>query len=321
MEYKIGSFNVHNLNYSSKKEEGRTAERFKGIAEIIKKEEFAIVALQEVLSDGALDQVMRALGDDARWKFAWETKASNNESDKRGEGYAYIWDSTKMDLVRVETNNGLREFLPRLWHQYREKHSLEREPYYARFSPVGKPGGCFCEIRLINTHIVYGDKSSAGIELRKKEFLKIVQNVYENVANKRYGNNMPAYVIVLGDYNLSLQQLNWVTINVGNSRSKHKEEKVVTRQEQLTTVSHTKQEDGTFKSDYVSNYDHFSFVEEYERIMHIRIECIEPTKYCKDLVEYWEKVSDHIPIKMTIDPNKRNTNKLEGYLGRIYNVR
>ena len=44
--------------------------------------------------------------------------------------------------------------------------------------------------------------------MREKEFLKVVKNVYQNIANKRYGNNLPAYVIVLGDYNLSLEQLN-----------------------------------------------------------------------------------------------------------------
>jgi hypothetical protein len=99
-------------------------------------------------------------------------------------------------------------------------------------------------------------------------------------------------------------------IQVGNSPNERKKDEVITRQGEKTTVNHEKQDDGTYKSDFVSNYDHFSFIKRYEDIMNITIERIDPQKYCKDLVEYWETVSDHVPIKMTIDLNKRNTNKL-----------
>lgn len=310
MKYNIGSFNVRNLNYSAEKVDERKITRsYDTIAQIIKKEAFAIVALQEVLSDGAINRIVRFLGKD--WKYAWEqpsAKGYGDNADKRGEGYAYIWDSRKVDLVCIQVDNETREFLPRIWHQYQKRGlPLVREPYYARFSPVGKNGGCFCEIRLINTHIVYGDTSKAGIALRQNEFIKVVEHVYQNIANKRYGNNMPAYVVVLGDYNLSLEQLPAnVKINIGNSQSARKEETVVTEQEEVTTVNHIKQEDGTYHSDYVSNYDHFSFIEAYKSQMNIGIERINPKKYCKNLVEYWENVSDHVPIKMTIDLNKRN---------------
>lgn len=318
MEYKIGSFNVKNLNYSTEKVDERTIKRsFETIAKIIKEEELAVVALQEVLSDGAVKKIIELLGNKERWRFRWEQpppKNAGSKADPRGEGYAYIWDTTKLDLVSVDVDNEVRTFMPRIWHMYQKKgQKLIREPYYARFTPVGKTGGCFCEIRLINTHIVYGD----SVKVRKEEFLKVVKNVYQNIINKRYeNNNMPAYVIVLGDYNLSLKQLeNWdqkdaTKIQVGNSPNKRKEEEVITTQSELTTVSHEKKDDGTYKSDFVSNYDHFSFIKRYEDIMNIAIERIDPQKYCKDLVEYWETVSDHVPIKMTIDLNKRNTNKL-----------
>lgn len=315
MEYKIGSFNVKNLNYSTEKIDEHTVSRsFETIANIIKKEDFAVIALQEVLSMGAIERIKHFLG--KNWKSAWEQplpKLAGNNADKRGEGYAYIWDSNKVDLVSIEVDNELRKFMPRIWHQYQKYGKpLVREPYYARFTSVGKVGGCFCEIRLINTHIVYGDTSNAGVLLRQNEFLKIVNNVYQNIANKRYGNNMPAYVIVLGDYNLSLKQvqLENTKIQVGNSPNKRKEEVVITLQEELTTVNHVRQEDGTYKSNYTSNYDHFSFIQRYQEIMDIAIERVDPKKYCKDLVEYWERVSDHIPIKMTINLNRRNTKKL-----------
>lgn len=322
MEYKIGSFNVKNLNYSTEKVDERTVKRsFETIANIIKKEEFAVVALQEVLSLGAAEKIknlLNLLG--GKWEEKWEQppqKQAGDNADPRGEGYAYLWDTTKLDLVPVEKDNETRLFMPRIWHMYQKNgQKLIREPYYARFAPVGKTGGCFCEIRLINTHIVYGNKNTDGIEMREEEFLKVVKNVYQNIANKRYGDNMPAYVIVLGDYNLSLEQLNALEekkdtiIQVGNSPNKRKEEEVVTRQGEKTTVSHKKQDNGTYKSDFVSNYDHFSFIKRYEDIMNITIERINPQKYCKDLVEYWETVSDHVPIRMTIDLNKRNANKL-----------
>ena len=323
MEYKIGSFNVRNLNETgSQKVDDRTIIRsFETIANIIRKEELAVVALQEVLSRTAVENIKNILNRlGGKWKEEWDQpppKKAGAKADPRGEGYAYLWDTTKLDLVPVKKNDEMRIFMPNIWHQYRRNgQPLIREPYYARFAPVGKIGGCFCEIRLINTHIVYGNTNTDGIEMREKEFLKVVKNVYQNIANKRYGNNLPAYVIVLGDYNLSLEQLNTLEkkedtiIQIGNSPSQRKEEKVITRQGEKTTVSHKKQDNGTYKSDFVSNYDHFSFIERYEDIMNITIERIDPQKYCKDLVEYWETVSDHIPIKMTIDLNKRSTNKL-----------
>lgn len=313
MKYKIGSFNVRNLNYSSKDEEGQKISRsFSTIANIIKNEEFAIVALQEVLSKSALEQIYKNL--DENWKFAWEQpppKYAGEQADKRGEGYAYIWDSRKIDLVGVETQDDIK--YPVIWHQYQDRKTehLAREPYYARFTSKGKVGGCNCEIRLINTHIVYGDKSREGVSLRQKEFLKVVKNIYQNVINKRYGNFLPAYVIVLGDYNLSLQHVkeksDETKIQVGNSSSKRREENVITEQEELTTVNHIKQEDDTYKSDYVNNYDHFSFIQRYREIMNIEIERVDIFKYCKDLEQYWETVSDHVPIIMTIDLNKRSS--------------
>jgi len=306
MIYNIGSFNVRNLNYPVSKGGTRS---FDTIASIIKKEEFAVVALQEVLSYKVWDQLKMHLGDD--WQFAWERplpKFGESKADPRGEGYAYIWNSKKLDLVEIDVDGETRRFMPRIWQQYRKQGTrLVREPYYARFTPTGKNAGCFCEIRLINTHIVYGDNSILGECLRYEEFLKVASNVYENIANKRYGNNMPSYVIVLGDYNLSLQKLTQkpVTVSVGNSPSECGIEEIVTRQGELTTLNHIQQEDGTYTSDFANNYDHFSFIQSYEQIMHIKISRVDVTKYCAELSKYWETVSDHVPIKMAINLNNR----------------
>lgn len=304
MIYKIGSFNVRNLNYPVSKDGKRS---FDTIANIIKTEQFDVVALQEVLSDKVWDQLKMHLGTD--WRFSWERPPQyfgEAKADARGEGYAYIWNTKKLDLVEINVDGYTREFLPRIWRQYRANgQKLIREPYYARFSPQGKVAGCFCELRLINTHIVYGGSGKLGEAVRYGEFLKLVSNVYENVANKRYGNSMPAYVVVMGDYNLPLSALHDVNVEIGNSISERHQEVVITEQDELTTLNYIKQDDGTHTSEFVSNYDHFSFLKKYKSIMNMDIERVEIEKYCSDLVKYWETVSDHVPIKMSINLNNR----------------
>jgi len=306
MIYKIGSFNVRNLNYPVSKEGIRS---FDTIAAIIKNEEFDVVALQEVLSYKVWEQLKLFLGDN--WQFAWERPTQyfgESKADPRGEGYAYIWNSKKLDLVEVNVDGVLRRAHPQIWKKYRANGTrLIREPYYARFTPRGKVAGCFCEIRLINTHIVYGDSNKLGEAMRYGEFLKIVGNVYENIANQRYGDRMPAYVIVLGDYNLPLSKLRQgdVFVTIGDSTSDRKQERVVTEQGDLTTVNHIKQEDGTYTSAFVNNFDHFSFLEKYQSMMRVQISRVDVTQYCHDLVQYWESVSDHVPIKMSINLNTR----------------
>lgn len=306
MIYRIGSFNVRNLNYPISKDGRRS---FDTIAGIIKNEDFDVVALQEVLSDKVWEQLKMHLGAD--WQFSWERppqRFGESKADPRGEGYAYIWNTKKLDLVEIEIDGYTRRSLPQIWKQYRSKgQKLIREPYYARFTPKGKVAGCFCEIRLINTHIVYGDNSKKGEIVRYGEFLKVVNNIYENIANKRYGNGMPAYVVVLGDYNLSLNVLKQadVKVEIGNSTSERRQERVITVQNELTTLNHKQQDDGTYTSAFVNDYDHFSFIERYKAIMHMDIQCVNVEKYCSSLVKYWETVSDHVPIKMSINLNNR----------------
>lgn len=306
MIYRIGSFNVRNLNYPVSKDGKRS---FETIATIIKSENFDVVALQEILSDKVWDQLKMHLGAD--WRFAWERPPQylgESKADPRGEGYAYIWNTKKLDLVEIDVDGYTREFLPRIWKQYRANgQKLIREPYYARFTPRGKTAGCFCELRLINSHIVYGDSSKFGEAKRYAEFLKLVSNVYENIANKRYGDSMPAYVVVLGDYNLSLQALHNANIHVeiGDSINERHQEQVITVQGELTTLNHKQNDDGTYTSEFANDYDHFSFLEKYKALMNMDIDRIDVEKYCADLAQYWETVSDHVPIKLSINLNNR----------------
>ena len=124
MGYKIGSFNLRNI--------GKTAlgklnlRSIETIAKIISEENFDIVALQEVLSEGAAlssnfgsketmkKDLLYELG--SNWSFAWadsrrEPGISNmygfSNNDQRGEGYAFIWNNTRIQLAK--TSNGRAE--------------------------------------------------------------------------------------------------------------------------------------------------------------------------------------------------------------------
>ena len=83
MEYTIGSFNLCHFSYKSTNSESKNINR---IADIIVREGFDVVALQEVNSISALDKLWkRALGT-GEWDYKWEEPRFYNS--KYREGYA-----------------------------------------------------------------------------------------------------------------------------------------------------------------------------------------------------------------------------------------
>ena len=298
MSYKVGSFNVRNLNFASN---GDSRRSYETISQIIKDECYDIIALQEILSPYVWSILKQYLGSD--WRFAWEQPNQyfgNQQGDRRGEGYAYIWNSRRIDLVSENINGDDRIFQPRIWKQYKKQGKrLVREPYYARFTPNGKLGGCFCEIRLINTHIVYGDGNKLGEIMRVAEFEKLARDIYEHISNKVYYSSMPAYTIILGDYNLDIGKILPVPFFDKNQIGR-----VVTLQGELTTLNRIKSEDGTESADgYANNYDHISCSERVLSTAHItshKVDAVE--KYTSNNFDkYLKEVSDHVPILMDID--------------------
>lgn len=200
MSYRIGSFNC--LNFSINKA-GKASQKF---AEIIYQERFDIIALQEIGSKAALKTLRKAL---KNFPGKWDGAADNND-------YAFIWNSNRVALATYEEPGISREYAPRIYNQYRVdrkigQKDLVRNPYYARFFPVG---GCapFIELRIINTHIRFSKKetekaageSKGAVLMRRNEFDVLTKAIYAKEADKRYGNNRPAYTILLGDYNLNL---------------------------------------------------------------------------------------------------------------------
>ena len=318
MSYKIGSFNLCNCNFRSDKDISKS---FEMIASIIDKEEFDIIAMQEVLSENVLKEKLTRLLPSGKknWKYRWIQPiqyCGGAMADRRGEGYAYLWNANRIDLVHSEDEyGGIRIAEPSIWSQYagRKYQKIKREPYYARFSPSGLPGGSFFELRLINTHILYGNNTGERLD----EFQKIVENVYVNIANRRYGNNMPAYTILLGDYNLTTAQLqknDIVTVEkifIGENRDEGIKRNIITVQTLPTTVNRVQKEDGSYCSTgYTANdYDHFSYTRELDEKMALVPERVDAVrKYYgneeEPFTKYRREVSDHVPVALSVNLRK-----------------
>ena len=206
MAYKIGSFNMFKFSFQSDSE---IRKDFTVLSRIIRDNKFDIIALQEVFSPNALGRLLDYLGR-FEWDGVWDSPTSF--SSIAAEGYGFIWNKRRMRLAVTTLPDGTEKtFRPHIYNQYRVdrrlgQSQLIRNPYYARFEPLD---GSFCEIRLINTHIMFSKGNSAynlldlgAIVMRKREFDVLTQALYNTIADKRYGNNRPAYTIILGDYNL-----------------------------------------------------------------------------------------------------------------------
>lgn len=304
MGFKIGSFNMYKWN------KGNTKKDLDLIATIIKKEQFDIIAMQEVLSKEAVKELVSNYL--PQWEYRWDTPVSY--SNNAAEGYAFIWNTKRIGLTEYEQNGLTRVFEPRILNQYKldkkdGQSKLIRNPYYGRFTPNKKVGGCFIEFRLINTHINYGKKDDGSdalgaISQRNKEYDILTEAIYPKYADKRYGTYMPAYTIILGDYNLCLKEsgcgsyIDKETIDFFDG-GKHKS--IETKQAELTTIS-TAQDERVI---YANNYDHFTFdTVEFKRIDSEpkigRVDAV--IKYLNSSKsEYKVSVSDHVPIYMDLD--------------------
>lgn len=320
MGYRIGSFNCLSFGMGATK----SPEIF---AQIIQDEKFDIVALQEIKGRGTLqNRILSQLP--SNWTGIADDGYVND--------YAFIWNKHRVQLSQYESNGMIRSHKPHIYKQYRIDRSrnqtdLIREPYYARFIPVGG-GTPFIEIRILNCHIRYSkgsqnsssDEQSLGaIAMRKNEFDVLSTTLYPKVANKRYGNNRPSYTILLGDYNLNMknseasspylfdsieiQGETIVKMQNGIIRetynTKHKEDPmhIITMQNDLTTLRNPN--DDVKPHGFANNYDHFTYDKKRFSNLKVRCDSIDTVeKYCNgDFEKYRKEVSDHIPIAIEID--------------------
>ena len=308
MKYRIGSFNMKNMGFGTKK-------NFLKLAEIIRSEKLDVVSLQEILSEGKAlnDFISHSLpGWESSWQEPGESKDPEKSKDKRGEGYAFLWNPKRLKLADSVTLFGKREFAPRIVNSQGRDVSgsvskFARAPYYARFIPVH---GGFFELRLINIHLHFGDNSKAEIEKRKEEFELLVNRVYPDISLKRrYGNNRVAYTIAMGDYNLNLfrprgeaeKRIDKNTyipdvVEVNGQR-------ILTVQDALTTLK-SKGSEGESSRGYSNNYDHFTFdvmamEEDGIAVKYRRIDAVRKY-YNDDFDSYRCEISDHVPIVLEL---------------------
>ena len=324
MGYKIGSFNMMNLGFTALG--NNTARNLEKIAEIIRGEQFDIVALQEVLSAGkafeASDKyiersILYNLG--PNWGFKW-AEAESTGGDHRHEGYAFLWNKGTMRMASTILDDGTeRTFYPRIC---RVNHgNMIRKPLYGRFTPQGTYVSVPFEIRLLCVHTYYGDdKALGGRIIREREINTLLQEIYPQISDRVYRSNMPSYTFVLGDYNAELRRP-WldelkrspIPLSIPDYviAKNWDDMKVLTVQDQLTTLKAppregTEQADTSKNQRYSHNYDHFSY-EDSSRYHELNIRCRRVDAVRKyegdDIDKYRREVSDHLPILMTLNIN------------------
>lgn len=300
------------------------------IAEIIREEEFDIVALQEVLSSGKAfnhmpseyikNSILMELGGMSNWGFEWANVGE--KQDFRGEGFAFLWNKKKVGLAETKLlDNSTRVFQPRVC-KIKDTEEMIRRPFYARFTPQqGIFGGPNFEIRLLCVHTYYGNDTIADRVIRQREIDILLKNIYPQIADRVYKGYMPSYTIVLGDYNVELKRSwkeallrprpaylvaddndNIETTKWGKSR------KIKTIQDQFTTLKQNTENaeitaGSLINDNYAHDYDHFSYEESMFEGVSMKVKRVDAVrKYCEsNIEEYRKKVSDHVPIMMEIE--------------------
>lgn len=308
---RIGSFNLYKFSRNASKE------RLQKIAEIIKESEVDIVAVQEVFSEEALKNLLMYM---EGWKMSWDSPQSRSVS--AAEGYGFLWNENTVLLSR---NRSGKVFEPVIHNQYPHKDvgSLIRNPYYGRFVLKNNE---MCEIRLINTHIMFSldrsvnesDDHDASIDLsdlkmRKREFEILASKILPKLEDKTYdlfwgendGKCRNPYTILLGDYNLNLKSSgakgavledNLAVIMVQDAKSL---KEIITVQDQLTTLRKKNPETEKIEG-YRNNFDHFT----YDKKRPIKTKCWAldaPRKmFGGNYDEYKKLASDHLMIVLEL---------------------
>jgi len=287
MSYAIGSFNMFKWGKDSNKD-------FDLLYRIIKKEEFDIIALQEVFAEEAVENLCKHLN-----PLYWDYCVDFPKGSQNHEGYAFVWKKRRLHL-----SNSLRNDNPKIVEKYKTDKGLgisclRRPPYYARFTPNNLPR---VEIRLINTHIRFNKvktDSVSGATQRYHEFRILAEDIMARISNQPEFNR-DFYTVLLGDYNLKLCQINNEMPILIDSRFGFFKKHVVTVQNDLTTLSN----DQNTNIIYANDYDHFTYNEEsFNRLSSFQVQRIDVvSKYLNsDREKYKNTISDHIPIKLTLN--------------------
>jgi hypothetical protein len=148
---------------------------------------------------------------------------------------------------------------------------------------------------------------SGDIAMRRNEYEILVKNILAKENTWRYGNNLTAYTILMGDYNLNLRRDSTNSpyldefVEIEDGKYSYR---IRTVQDQLTTIKNRSRlnPDEPVRG-YANNYDHFSYDEERFSDLHPEVMKVDSVRqYCDDDFEGHKKqISDHVPISIEID--------------------
>lgn len=320
MEYRIGSFNMKQFGANAKKDLAK-------IAEIIAEEDLDIVAFQEIFSEGkGIEKLLREFAENElyEWDFRVPDPSETKSFEPRGETYAYLWNKRKFKLIEFSKLGNKRVFYKIVTRNDAgiDCSVLARAPFYIRLQP--RYGGFF-ELRLINIHIFYGDRTLSSVARRQAEFKILTEHIYPSINTKAYGQNRKAYTIAMGDYNLNIFSPYVQTearncylptdqtiqdgegnIHVLTFQDGKKEIHIMTVQDQLSTLKSENCGDTSLcdvDKGYANNYDHFTYSPEWSPFVNVSFRTIDAVeKYCGgDYLYYRQNISDHLPIVMTVE--------------------
>lgn len=319
MAFKIGSINMYKFSYQKDDEIAKELDK---IISLIKEEEFDIIALQEVLNEASVKNMIRQM---PNWDYVWQ--APTSRSQQAAEGYAFIWNTKRFRIATSQTkeeknageSNIYRSFTPRIHSNYNPdnalfKGKLIRDPLYARFESIYG----WYELRLINTHIMYRDnkkEDDEGDKEKRRRELEILIGILHQIETKQYRNNRTAYTFLLGDYNLSIKdikKLKDIALETPNeieaiktiSERDGSKEAIITVQHELSTLkAPSKKQPDVPVDGYANNYDHFTYNEKIRNSRKVNLHCERidsVNKYWSgDFQNHRKEFSDHTPIKLT----------------------
>lgn len=334
MSFRIGSFNVKNLSF------GNSNRDLQRIADLIRDNQFDIIALQEVLSEGKAlkgpsignnkgqaiayqKSILGRLGPD--WDCRWLDPSTSSKfypylgKDSRGEGYAFLWNTRKFELPEKDG----RYLEPYIEHRYSTKGEniirLIRDPAVGCFKVKGRP----MEIRLITTHIVFGKPNEnvfnadfdIGVRnMRRNEFRILAGWIYKKVNDECLDRKSTARcTVLLGDYNMNLQSSGIQGATICDVMYFDKNGRALTVDEGAPIKMFTLQNQrSTLKGAGIglaNNYDHFTISEDNKKLVG-SCEVIdgvsqhirpEDTTLEQQYDTYRTMVSDHLPIVLELN--------------------
>ena len=312
---RVASLNMRNFNCFNKD--------IIRVANILRECMCDIIVLQEVLNQAQAEYIPNASGLDALRKAigpSWDARRvhiyNRTEEDfpfgydTRGEGYAFLWNTNRIELLKDRDGN---DILPCLYKKYKpgdKLNWLRRDPGYGRFKIKAEK----VEIRVINVHLIskmperFNSKISIKdeTELRRSEFDVVAGKIYKRINHSRDLNFNSVYTIIIGDYNLNLEGHGEDAPSIQEVRCYDMFgnqcdwgfTKMKTVQSDRTTLK------GDF-SGFKNNFDHCTFINDKKHSQAIsrsyRKINLDESDPAEKFEEYYKKVSDHLPIVVEIN--------------------